>query len=44
MTILFMASKKTFSRSTLFMNDPFSFVGNEVGQAICKKAIGNRED
>jgi len=25
----------TFSRRTLFINDPFSLVGNDVGQPIC---------
>ena len=26
------------------MNGPFSFVGNEVGQPICNKVIGNQAE
>jgi len=28
----------TFSRRTLFINDPFSLVGKDVGQPICVKS------
>jgi hypothetical protein len=33
----------TFSRRTLFVNDPFSLVGKDVGQPICLK-VGEMTD